>query len=211
MPQLALQLALQLGLILATLIGLAVAVWATPRLVRSFEFRCRSNLLLAAWFFGCVVLLLYSNGTIRRTNGAVVFSLLAAGMALTAAMRRKTQKDCRQDYLYAPAHCGRCGRDLAAENQQCPRCGGAVPSSDAPIERRDWAMFWQSGWRIDYLENWRKTLALMVACIPAFAVVTVWSIYLASLPTALLAAFMALFFSMNLVRVVQYAVAGRTS
>lgn len=122
------------------------------------------------------------------------------------AFRKPSAKDHLRNFIQDPRHCGQCGYDLTGNTSgTCPECGWSIPQASAPIERPRW-VFWWNGWQIDYLDDWRKSLANMAIITLMFAGLAAWfGLRAASVPFALLPAVLAIHFGINAVRVVAYA------
>ncbi|HSW45745.1 MAG TPA: hypothetical protein VLM89_09250 [Phycisphaerae bacterium] len=90
-----------------------------------------------------------------------------------AVFRPVTDYDDRQNWVCNPRYCGRCEYDLTGNvSGKCPECGTPIPPSADNIQK-PWLGAWWLQWRIDHLDNWRRSLALMVFYTITFAVLTI--------------------------------------
>ncbi len=135
----------------------------------------------------------------------IVFGVCAVP-CLSMALRVKRPRDALQDYAQNPGLCGQCGYDLRGSSSGvCPECGWSVPESGTPIERRDWAMWWRHGWSIQYLNHWRRTLAMFCLYGALFLGMTLYFAFTNPSPFILVVGvIMVGQFTINIIRVVQY-------
>jgi len=132
--------------------------------------------------------------------GCLAVCLVCSGYA---AFRRPTEQDHLRRHALHPGRCGRCGYDLTGNVTGIrSECGWAIPPSPVPCERPDWAVWWY-GWRIDHLDNWKRTLWQTALIALAFGAMAVWFLCLGN-PAAILPAFMCVHFVINAVRVIEY-------
>jgi hypothetical protein len=82
--------------------------------------------------------------------------------------RPPREAEARANYRAKPEICGRCDYDLTGNTSgTCPECGWKLNSDPLPLDSSTWAMWWR-GWRIESLENWKRTLALCVWLVVVF-------------------------------------------
>jgi hypothetical protein len=127
-------------------------------------------------------------------------------MATTVELRRRVRdSETVANWVYDRGQCGRCGYDLTYVDRptQCPECGWTVPSDDVRAQRADWAMWWKC-WTIEYLEHPKKKLAMVSGFGLAFTAMCVWGVIYGFHVSAVLGAFMAATFAINIVRVSTY-------
>ncbi len=98
----------------------------------------------------------------RPTNW---WALLPVGLALVLAawfgFRPIRERDLRVMYLLRPRYCPQCDYDLTGNTSgRCPECGWTLPIYGSRDERPDWPIrgFAEARWKIDYLENPRRTV-----------------------------------------------------
>lgn len=130
-----------------------------------------------------------------------VFVLLIGYQAFRALSEREQLKN----FALEPKRCGRCEYDLTGNvTGVCPECGWTIPPSPPEVEKPTWGMWW-TGWDIEYLEDWRKTLWSMIAILVMFAGLTAWFVIaLRATFVTVLPALMCVHFGINIARVVAY-------
>lgn len=176
----------------------------SPRWIRS---RQKQSLIIQA-LMSCVFVPLL---IIQRQYWFAAFFMFMVGTLLIQTLRRQTPKQELINYAVDPKRCGRCEYDLTGNTTGiCSECGWVIPDPAIPCEKPDWAIWWKR-WDIAYLENWRKSLWMMIGTFLLFSGTWLgmswWSGRLGVFTIPLL--IMALHFAVNIWRVVSYGRACR--
>lgn len=134
--------------------------------------------------------------------------VLLAGCALYQAYlarRRTTPREALLNYVTDSSVCGQCGYNLTGNvSGICPECGWAIPARPPLVERRGWVRWWEQ-WDIQYLENWKKSLASMALLTFSFGGLFVFGAYKGVPAVMVLAGLLLLNFTINVIRVIAYA------
>jgi hypothetical protein len=131
----------------------------------------------------------------------VPFVLLSAYMAF----RPRTAREDLQNWVCDTRHCGRCGYDLTGNvSGICPECGTPIPDSPKQIQKPWWGAWWLQ-WHIDYLDNWRKTLAFAVVTAIFCAALALWiAIRWHEWSVLVFFGLISVIMAINCIRIVQY-------
>ncbi|HOQ84328.1 MAG TPA: hypothetical protein PLQ89_01300 [Phycisphaerae bacterium] len=160
----------------------------------------------------CLLLLhnVFSLSLGNPPSALIIVNLLLLGGGLLWLVynlsRPPREAEARANYRARPDLCGCCDYDLTGNTSGvCPECGWKLNNDLLPMDSPRWAIWWR-GWRIESLENWRRTLVLCVAWMLGFVVVSVIFFWRLGLlwPLAGMTAFVAVHFALNAVRVWQY-------
>jgi hypothetical protein len=90
--------------------------------------------------------------------------------------RRPTKAEELWNFARNRTRCGRCEYDLTGNvTGICPECGWEIPQGKIQLESREWMLWWK-GWEIDYLIDWRRSLAVTAANTFLLTAVSVWFI-----------------------------------
>jgi len=125
--------------------------------------RQRKKWTLAFFLWLLILLFMCSMWLYNRKNPALGHLLLIwvplVLFSAYMAFRPRTAREDLQNWVCDTRHCGRCGYDLTGNvSGICPECGTPIPDSQKQIQKPWWGSWWIH-WQIDYLDNWRKTLA----------------------------------------------------
>lgn len=87
-----------------------------------------------------------------------VLLLTVAWPLLFGSPDRFSKSETIENYRADRQHCGQCEYDLTGnESGICPECGWQIPRELPAAPPVHWAAWWQQ-WRIDHLENARRTM-----------------------------------------------------
>jgi hypothetical protein len=153
---------------------------------------------------GIAVIQFYLSPNTARLGEVAVYGVL--GLILYFQMSKSpTESESRQQYELEPGRCGRGGYDLTGNvSGVCPECGWKIAGPSAQYEKPEWAMWWRR-WDIEYLDNWKRTLATCLLFVVTFAAVALWLLIAKGVVVfGLVAALMASNFLLNAVRVGAY-------
>jgi hypothetical protein len=162
-------------------------------------------------FFVCLLMLsvlCYSH--LHARTGSIGYLLLfyipLILLSAYMAFRPRTDREDLQNWVCDPQHCGRCGYDLTGNvSGICPECGTPIPDSPKQIQKPWWGE-WSVQWHIDYLDNWRKTLAFTAVMAIFCASLALW-IAIRGHEWAVMAGvpgFFSVYMAINCIRIVQY-------
>lgn len=158
------------------------------------------------FYYTLVVIILFC--ILQRQSGRVSYPLMvcAAVFILSkaySAFKLPSDRDLLQNHARDPGHCGRCNYDLTGNvSGICPECEWTIPLVPVQVEGL-WA-FWWSKWEIEYLDNWRRTLAMTSFFALVFFGLSIFIIMRNAGLMAILPAFMCLNMIINSIRVTRY-------
>jgi len=192
-----------LFIFLAVMTGLTIALRRRkniPKQPRAIQKQQRQMLwwIIPIWLFQ--ILLAFKQHSIA---GMLLFGGIIV-LNIMMAMRKPNRSEEIRNYREDPTKCGRCEYDLTGNvSGVCPECGWAFPAADVVVESPQWVGWWKK-WRIDYLDDWRRTLIssslAMLFCIicGAYAFLSEW-------PFALIVGLGVVMMLINVIRIIQYA------
>jgi len=160
------------------------------------------------FYYSLGVLVLFMAGDLHSGRWQWPFYLAWGFFIVTTgwlAFRRPSELDLIKTFAIEPGRCSRCGYDLTGNvSGVCSECGWQIPAAPIKVEHLTWAIWWQ-GWRIEHLENWRKSLVWMIVLCVIFGGMTVWLAGRATPNMAMfLPALMFAHFAINALRVYSY-------
>jgi len=171
-----------------------------PRELRHLEL-----ILSYAGMVGVCLIVLY--GIFSRNSFYLLIGIICLPAFLhNVFVKKQSQNEYLGNYACDPEHCGRCGYNLTGNvSGTCSECGWKIPQDPVQYERSDWAFWWKK-WKIDYLINWRKKLALT----------NLWAIAIAALSIttavgfqyfviSILSAIICINIIINFIRIISYA------
>jgi Kef-type K+ transport system membrane component KefB len=130
-----------------------------------------------------------------------------AAVGYSAWFRCPNDREIATKYGEDQVHCPRCGYDLTGNvSGRCSECGWEIPRSDHVWEKPSWPHWWKQ-WEIEYLHDWRKSLAGSLVVTALFAVLGVVVLALFGVLGAPLTAGLSLVVAngiINVVRILQY-------
>lgn len=130
--------------------------------------------------------------------------ILGIGSTVYQWIRKPTPLETLQNFAAAPTHCGRCDFDLHNNRSgACPKCGWVIPIPPLDLNTPSWGLWWRT-WRIEHLRDWRNTLGLLITFAILFATLAVVMSIYRRFAAAVMATFMAIHLTINVVRVVSY-------
>jgi hypothetical protein len=191
---------INIGMLAAVTVGLLVGarirrrVGTSPRALRKVQ---RTNLWLMVPM--CCAFAGFAVVHHLWISAGVMF--LSTGVSLWEAFREQRKSEEVQNWAADPGHCGRCEYNLTANvSGRCPECGWEIPKKPpANVEKT-----WWKGWRIGYLEDWRKNAAVLTIATGALVGVAVDQVYAGFGSAWGINALLAVFMCVNLIRVLQY-------
>lgn len=174
----------------------------TPRGRKRFQRR------LTLWFSLPALLVVAGWHLATQPVTVTTFALLCAPAAIAWRLISGSADDFNREetvanYAADRRHCGQCEYDLTGnQSGVCPECGWQIPQH-VPASHVPWAMWWRR-WRIEHLDDWRKTLWSTACATITFAALAIVMLFLHSLPGAVIAGLMCLMFLINTGRVIAY-------
>lgn len=207
---------LVLVVLLVWVLGLlAVAKWMPARSPR-LQKRKQSKLVLWSAMPICVLglaAIVMNQHLGRHPLPPEVFVCMALGLAssglsvLNTSRRQEcSEGEARANYANDPAHCGQCEYDLTGNvSGICPECGWRIPDPSNPPKHEVPMTVFSAFGRIDYLDDWRKSLRQAVGSVAMFVVLAVVMVAWVRNPmVAVMAGFMSVVLLVRTARVIVY-------
>jgi hypothetical protein len=198
------------------LLVLAIAVVASsrgsrrtsPRQIRRLH---RERLILLPPFLILPVLVavytganpLAASNPLRFVTLVILMNAVLSGWS---AFRPWRDDELNRQYTSEPGRCPKCEYDLTGNvSGVCPECAWQIPAQPMRIDSPGWAFWWRQ-WRIDSLENWKRTCwQVAFIAILCFGVAAWFWAKIHQPAMSLFACLMGTHMLVNLIRVAQYA------
>ncbi len=133
-----------------------------------------------------------------------LFVLSLGWQLLQSGPEKFSTDEALANYRADPRHCGQCEYDLTGnESGVCPECGWRIPQ-EMSGEYIPWAHWWKR-WRIEQLDDWRRTLRVTAAFAVLFAGTAIYLDLAGSSIGAVVMGVTSLAFLINAGRVIAYA------
>lgn len=132
---------------------------------------------------------------------------ISVGLSFLHACRREySDSEALANHTKDPLHCGRCEYDLTGNvSGICPECGWQIPDPANPPKHETPLTVWSAFDRIDYLDNWRKSLRQAAGSAAAFATLAiVMAVWILSPIVVVMSGFMCIACSVRTIRILAY-------